>query len=178
MSEMFPEKHANWYAIYTKPMEESRVELNLKSRGIETFAPKFKARRENQFTGKPVFVTTPLFSRYTFAKFNLAASLHKVNFMRGVQNIVSFGGCPLVIDEPVIEMIRSRVNEQGFVRLDEFQPGDKVVIKSGPFKNLAGVFSAALKDNERVSVFLTAVSYQNRVVVARDSVMKADLTAM
>jgi transcription elongation factor/antiterminator RfaH len=178
MSEKSPEERVNWYAIYTKPMEESRVELNLKSRGIETFAPKIKARRDNQFTGKPVYVTTPLFSRYTFAKFNLAASLHKVNFMRGVQYVVRFDGCPVVIDDEVIEIIRSRVNEKGFVRLDDFQPGDKVIIKSGPFKNLTGIFNAALKDNERVSVFLTAVSYQNRVVVEKDLVLKVDVPAM
>lgn len=178
MPEEYQEEQPGWYAIYTKPMEESRVESNLKAWGVETFAPKIKVRRDNEFTGKPVYYTRPLFPRYTFAKFKLGGFLHKITFTRGVQNIVSFGGQPTVIDDRIIELVRSRANEEGFVKLDDFQPGDKVVIKGGPFKNLVGIFDSTLKDHERVSIFLTTVSFQNRVVIERDLVTKASSVAM
>lgn len=172
MPEEYQEEQPGWYAIYTKSMEEGRVEGNLRAWGVETFAPKIKVRRDNEFTGKPVYYTRPLFPRYTFAKFKLSGFLHKITFTRGVQNIVSFGGLPTVIDDEIIDHIKSRVDEEGFVKLDDFQPGDKVVIKGGSFKNLAGIFDSTLKDRERVSIFLTAVSFQNRIVIERDLVAK------
>jgi transcriptional antiterminator RfaH len=177
MPEEYGEEQPGWYAIQTKSMEESRVESNLRAWGVETFAPKIKVRRNNEFTGKPVYYTRPLFPRYTFAKFKLGGYLHKITFTRGVQSIVSFGGVPSMIDDEIIELIRARVNEEGFVKLDDFQPGDKVVIKSGAFKNLVGIFDSALNDNERVSIFLTAVSFQNRVVIERDLLTKVSSVA-
>ncbi|MBA3804366.1 MAG: hypothetical protein H0X14_01445, partial [Acidobacteria bacterium] len=59
-------------------MAESRVESNLRAWRLETFAPKNKARRDNQFTSKPVYVTRPLFPRYIFAKFKLSDLMHNV----------------------------------------------------------------------------------------------------
>lgn len=172
MSEEFLEERPAWYAIYTKPMAESRVESNLRAWGLETFAPKIKVRHDNQFTGKPVYVTRPLFPRYTFARFKLSGLMHKVIFTRGVQNIVSFGGHPAVTDDQIIELIKSQVDEQGYVRMDALRPGDKVVIKGGPFKDLVGVFDSSLKDHERVSILLTTVNFQNRIIVGRDLVTR------
>lgn len=174
MSEEFLEERPAWYVIYTKPMAENRVESNLRAWQLETFAPKIKARRDNQFTGKPVYVTRPLFSRYTFARFKLSGLMHKVIFTKGVQNIVSFGGHPAVIDDQIVELIKSQVDNQGYVRMDALRPGDKVVIKGGPFKDLAGIFDSSLKDHERVSILLTTVSFQNRIVVERELVTRAN----
>jgi transcriptional antiterminator RfaH len=155
-------------------MAESRVESNLRALQLETFAPKIKVRHDNQFTGKPVYVTRPLFPRYTFARFKLSGLMHKVTFTRGVQKIVSFGGRPAVIDDQVIELIKAQVDEQGYVRMNALSPGDKVVIKGGPFKDLVGIFDSSLKDHERVSILLTTVSFQNHIIVRRDLVTRVD----
>lgn len=173
MSVEFLEERPTWYAIYTKPMAESRVESNLRAWRLEAFAPKIRTRHDNQFTGKPVYVTRPLFPRYIFARFQLGGLMHKVTFTRGVQNIVSFGGCPAVIDDQIIELIKSQVDEQGYVTMDALRPGDKVVIKGGPFKDLVGIFDSSLKDHERVSILLATVSFQSRIIVGRDLVAKA-----
>jgi transcriptional antiterminator RfaH len=177
MPEEYGEERPGWYAIHTKPMEEGRVESNLMAWGVETFAPKVRVRRDNEFTGKPVYYTRPMFPRYTFAKFKLSGYLRKITFTRGVQKIVSFGGLPAMIDDEIIELIRERINEEGFVKLDDFRPGDRVVIKGGAFKNLVGIFDSTLKDHERVSILLTAVSFQNRVVIKRDLLAKVSSTA-
>jgi transcriptional antiterminator RfaH len=174
MSEEFFEEGPAWYAVYTKPMAESRVESNLRAWQLETFAPKIKVRRDNEFTGRPVYVTRPLFPRYAFARFKLSGLMHKVIFTRGVQNIVSFGGRPSIIDDQIVEFIKSQVDGQGYVRMDALRPGDRVVIKGGPFKDLVGIFDSSLRDHERVSILLTAVSFQNRIIVERDLVTRAD----
>ena len=169
------EEERRWYVIYTKPMNESRVESNLKARLVETLAPRIKTRRDNPFTGKPVYVSKPLFPRYTFARFSLNESLHRINFTRGVQCVVSFNNRPSVVEEEIIELLQSRVGEDGFVRMnDELRPGDKVIIKDGPLKNIVGVFDSKCKEHERVSILLTAVSFQSSVVIDESRVLKLD----
>jgi transcriptional antiterminator RfaH len=92
--------------------------------------------------------------------------LYKVNFTRGVSCVVSFGGVPAGVGEDIIATIRSRMNDDGFVRLGRtFQPGDEVVIQSGPLRNLVGIFQKELTGSERVQILLTSVAFNARVEV-------------
>jgi transcription antitermination factor NusG len=91
-----------------------------------------------------------------------------------VHHVVSFGGEPTPVEEDVIQIISARIDENGFVKLgDDLKPGDKVVIKAGPLRDFHGVFERELNDNERISVLLTTISYQGRVVVTRDLLERA-----
>lgn len=163
-----------WYAVHTKPRQEDRAESNLRARSIETFAPKWKERRCNQFTGKPSYITRPLFPGYIFARFEASTLLHKICFTRGVHSIVSFSGLPVPIDDRIITLIQTRRGDDGFIEIGEkCHPGDKVVIIDGPLKDFTGVFEQELTESERVAVLLVSISYQARVVVEKDSIRKA-----
>jgi transcription antitermination factor NusG len=165
--------HICWYAIHTHHQQDKRVENNLKAWQVETFAPKIRERRSNQFSGAPIYYVKPLFSRYVFARFNARKLLHKIYFTRGVHSIVSVGSDPIPIDDEDIALLQSRVAEDGFVRLGrDLKQGDKVKITGGTFGNLSGVFERDLKDSERVMILLTAISYQGRLVVDRDLLAK------
>jgi len=86
---------------------------------------------------------------------------------------VSFGGQPCPVDNGIIELIRAREDEEGFIRLEEIlRPGDNVAIQDGPFRGFIGVLDRNYTDNERVSILLVAVNYQNRVVIDRSHAMK------
>ncbi|HYO62474.1 MAG TPA: transcription termination/antitermination NusG family protein [Pyrinomonadaceae bacterium] len=162
-----------WYAIHTKPMQEERAGSNLRAWSVETFTPKIKVRRYNQFTGKISLVTKPLFPRYIFARFSAAALLHKVCFTRGVQSVVGFGAGPDPVSDEIIEVIKQREDKDGLVQLyDDLNRGDKVVISDGPLKDFVGVFDGHAKDRDRVSILLTTVSYQNRILIERGLVRK------
>lgn len=163
-----------WYAVYTKPGEEDRVESNLKVGYIETFTPRMKVRRAAPFTGETAVVIKPLFPRYLFARFRASETLHKVWYTRGVHSVVSIGNRPTPVDDEVIEIIRSRRGEDDLIRVgEEFRAGDRVTINDGPFKNLEGIFDGTAKDRDRVFILLSAVSYQSHVVVERSSVKKS-----
>ena len=82
---------ACWYAVRTKSQEEDRADSNLRSWQVQTFAPKLKERRTSGYDHE--YVSKPLFSRYIFARFDITRQLHDINYTRGVQNVVSFGGC-------------------------------------------------------------------------------------
>ena len=73
-----------WYALQTHSLQEERAAENLNAWGVETFAPKYKERRSNQYTGRAVYFSRSLFPRYMFARFDAGRLLRKVWFTRGV----------------------------------------------------------------------------------------------
>ena len=160
-----------WYAIRTKPKEEERADINLRTWQVQTFAPKLRERSASGYGGR--YVSKPLFSSYIFARFNARKQLHNIKYTRGVQNVVSFGDRPIPIDDEVIDLIKERVDEDGFIRLgEELQYGDKVTIKFGPLKNLVGIFQKRIKETERVKILLDAVSYQSHVLIDREMIAR------
>lgn len=162
-----------WYVIYTHPKQEDRAESNLRAWGVETFNIKVREGRFNQYSGARSYVTKPLFSRYIFARFEASKLLHKVYFTRGVNSVVSFDSRPTPVDDDIINLMRSRMGSDGFVQIGEqLSVGDKVMIKSGPMANLVGVFERELKDTDRVSILLTAINYQGRVVIESELIQK------
>jgi transcriptional antiterminator RfaH len=162
-----------WYVLYTKAKEEDRAEFNLSAWQVETFTPRLIERRYDRLTGKQQNIIKHLFPRYIFARFRADQMLHKVSFTRGVHSVVSFGGAPAVVEDDIIETLRARLGEDGYVRLDdELRPGDKVVIRDGPLKNFVGVFQRRTKDQARISILLTAVSYQSHVLIERGMATK------
>lgn len=161
----------NWFAIHTHPQQEERAEDNLKSLDLETFFPKSSWRR---FTGnrKRTRVLRPLFPRYIFARF-AASLLHKVRFTRGVNDVVSCGGKPSPVDNQIIWTIKSRIGADGTIDMDEqLQPGAKVKIEDGPFRDFVAIFERRLKGSERVVLLLQTIKYEARVVVECEYVRK------
>jgi transcriptional antiterminator RfaH len=162
-----------WYAIHAKPKQEERAAANLIAWNVETFYPRLKESRRNQFTGQPTQLIKPLFPGYIFANFDAATMLHKVWFTRGVHNVVSFGGGPAPVSDDIISLIRSQVGADGFVKLGgELNVGDEVRIKHGALQNFVGVFERRINATNRVMLLLRTVNYQGRVEVDRALVEK------
>jgi len=169
---------ARWYVIYTKTNEEDRAERNLAAWRLETFYPRIRKKQLNEFSGKAIYFSRPLFARYIFARFDAETLLHKVSNSRGVQKVLSIDYAPVPVDDEIVALIQSKVDEDGFVSLDEpFSRGDTVRIKDGSLKGINGIFDRTMKDKSRVLIFLTAINYQARVVIERDLVQLAGRAA-
>src|SRR5260370_13218994 len=97
-----------WYVIRTAPKQEERAIKNLNAWGLRTLLQRLRARRINQFTGKPSYASGPMFPRYAFAWFDASILLRKVWYTRGVHSVVSFGGSPTKVDDSAIELIQSQ----------------------------------------------------------------------
>lgn len=163
----------SWYVVHTRPKQEDRAGSNLLSAGLETLSPKLRVTKYNEFTGNPTRLVKPLFPGYIFACFCFSESYHRVRFTRGVHSVICFNDEPTIVDDEIIELIRSRVDRDGFVKnLDELKAGDEVRISDGRFQNLCGVFEREMPDSDRVSVLLNAVSFQAHVVVDRGLLSK------
>jgi len=171
MSLAISDNQPRWYAVRTKPKEENRADFNLRSFQVPTFAPKLRQVRHAGHGSR--YTVKHLFPPYIFAYFDVISQLHQINYTRGVQKVVSFGGNPVSISDEVINLIKEKVDDDGFVCLDEeLKPGDRVRINSGPLQSLVGVFQRNLSDKERVEILLNAISYQSHLLIDREMVEK------
>jgi transcriptional antiterminator RfaH len=165
----------SWYVIRTGSRQEERAISNLAAWRVETFFPKLRVRRRNNFTGATNYVPGPMFPNYAFARFNARKALHQICYTRGVHSVVHFGGIPGRVDDSIIDLIRRQVGPDGLVRMgDDLKIGDSVKIKGGPLANFVGVFSARMDDRDRVVILLTTVSYQGRIVIEKELLEKDD----
>ncbi|MGO8990668.1 MAG: transcription termination/antitermination protein NusG [bacterium] len=148
-----------WYVIQTKPKKEAEAESYLSSKGIEMLNPLMETfALRNGRMNKEI---KSLFPGYIFGKFDLDQNYPLVRWGRGVKKILGLGGYPTPISEGVVEIIKERADTQGIVRLAHpFQVNDVIRIKTGPLKDLLGIFERWVSDGERVRVLLNLIGYQ------------------
>jgi transcription elongation factor/antiterminator RfaH len=167
-----------WYAVRTNPQQENRADINLRAWEVETLSPKVKEKTRDLRAGAARYVLKPLFPQYIFARFKLRDMLHKVRFTRGVKTIVHFGDTPAPINDEIIDIIVSQMDERGLVNLrEDIRAGDKVIVKDGPLKDFVGVFEREASASDRVRILLTAVGYQSHLTIGRDSIRKIKIAA-
>jgi len=148
-----------WYVIQTKPKKEEEAKSYLSSKGVEVFGPlmeNFLLRN-----GRMSKELKSLFPGYIFGKFDLGQNYPLVRWAKGVKKVLGFGEYPTPISEEVVEIIRERTDTRGVVRLkSQFQANDVIRIKTGPLKDLLGIFERWMPDGERVRILLSLMSYQ------------------
>jgi len=154
----------NWYVIQTKPKKEQEADSYLSTKGVEIFSPLIETfLMRNGRVGKEL---KPLFPGYIFGNFDLEQNYPLVRWARGVKSVLGFGGYPTSISEEVVEIIKGRTDTQGVVRIiHNFKPNDVVRIKTGPMKDLLGIFERWMSDNERVRILLNLIGYQPAVEI-------------
>jgi transcriptional antiterminator RfaH len=154
----------NWYVIQTKPKKEGDAESYLSTKGVEIFDPLIEtfALRNGRMNKE----LKPLFPGYLFGKFDLDKDYPLIRWARGVKKVLGFGEYPTPISEEVIEIIKARTDTQGIVRIrHHFKPNDVIRIKTGPLKDLLGVFERWVSDSERARILLNLIGYQPAVEI-------------
>jgi transcription antitermination factor NusG len=148
-----------WYVIQTKPKKEDEAKSYLSTKGVEVFSPlmeNFLLRN-----GRMSKELKSLFPGYIFGKFDLEQNYPLVRWAKGVKKVLGFGEYPTPISEEVVEIIRERTDTKGVVRLkSQFQANDVIRIKTGPLKDLLGIFERWMPDGERVRILLSLIGYQ------------------
>jgi transcription antitermination factor NusG len=121
---------------------------------LEVFLP--QVRQEKSVCGVRRMLIRPLFTGYLFAHFCPAQIMGVVRYARGVLRIVGTERFPIPLEEAVIDSLRDRVGEDGYVRLEveRFGVGEKVIIKDGPFAGWAGRIAREQDEGRRVLILL------------------------
>lgn len=159
-----------WYAIHTKPHKERQVEGYFFERGLEVYfpttpAPKRRGRGD----------TRAFFPCYLFVKADLqAVGLWALHYAPGVNRVVKIGDNPIPVDERIIEAIRTRLAQADVVdtRGEILEPGDHVVITTGPFADLDAVFDRRLSPQGRVVVLIQILHRLAPVELDSDTLRK------
>jgi transcriptional antiterminator RfaH len=154
-----------WYVVQTKPKQEARAELNLRSWNVEILAPKILEWQHSPNGGRQRR-PAPLFPGYLLARFDAKALVTKIRLTRGIRRVVGFGQYATPLEDGVVSLIQSRIGDDGFVHPPRPKVGDLVQIADGPFRSLVGIFERELPARDRVVILLNAVGCP-RVQVAR-----------
>jgi len=144
--------------------------MNLLNGGIEVLAPRLKLRKFKD--GKFVEVIEPMFPGYIFVRFHPVDEFRMVKYARGVKTIVHFGGQIVPLQDNMIELIRTRLeNGVASIQKSKISKGEKILIKDGPFKGFSGIFESELDGKERVAILLEGVNYCAKMEIDRDLVV-------
>ncbi len=144
-----------WFAVATQARAEAKAKFNLERQGFDVYLPQYQKTRRH--ARRVDVVAMPLFPRYLFVGMDTdAAPWRAVNSTFGVSQLVANGNEPARVPDYIIDSIRCREDDNGWVSMDKyvpFQKGDKVQIKSGPLTDQVGLFDC-VDDNERIFILL------------------------
>jgi transcription antitermination factor NusG len=126
-----------WYAIYTRPRWEKKVNNLLVDKGIESYCPLNKVRRK--WSDRIKTIEEPLFKSYVFVKIEEDARTN-VRMTDGVINFVYWNGKPAIVKEKEIQTIKRFLDEYENVELVkiELKPEQRVRIMAGPLMDQEG----------------------------------------
>jgi transcription antitermination factor NusG len=126
-----------WFAIYTRPRWEKKVNQLLLQKGIEVYCPLNKVRRK--WSDRIKTVEEPLFKSYVFVKV-ADEERTKVRMTEGVVNFVYWDGKPAIIKEKEIQTIKRFLDEYENVEVVkmELNEGDRVQVIAGPMMDQEG----------------------------------------
>jgi transcriptional antiterminator RfaH len=166
-------KERQWYAIYSKPRQESCALENLKRQEYEAYLPLIKHKKRSR--GKWVDAIEPLFPRYLFIHLALFQdSFYSIRSTRGVSKIVQFGNDPVQVPNAFInDLIGSQSPGQEYIDPARplFSKGEELTIIGGAFKGISGIVHNT-SGPERVIMLLNLLGRQNKVVVKVNDVMR------
>jgi transcription antitermination factor NusG len=155
-----------WNVVYTKPRAEKKVHQRFLDNGFESYCPTQIV--EKQWTDRLKKVELPLFTSYVFVKTTIE-KIAEVRYINGVVNFVYWLGKPAQISEKTFEELKFFLesNSKSTINIAAIQENDKIVIKTGAFKDNIGVVKKVLKSKtilliENLGIQIT-VSTKNKI---------------
>jgi transcription antitermination factor NusG len=135
-----------WYALYTKPRWEKKIHKLLQQKGIESYCPLNKVRR--QWTDRIKVIEEPLFKSYIFVKVEESMKT-EVRYVDGVLNYVYWNGKPAVVKDEEIVEIKKFMSEYEDVEVHgiDVKPADEVIINAGVMMGASGRILRVMGNN-------------------------------
>jgi transcriptional antiterminator RfaH len=162
-----------WYVVQTHPRAENKAALHLARQGFVAYMPRYLKRRRH--ARKVDTVAAPLFPRYLFVAVDMASQRWRsIQSTIGVARLVSHGDEPTAMTDTVIDELKRRESEAGFIQLlaRSFKPGEPIRVCDGVFSACLGLYEC-MADAERVAVLLDLLGRKVRVVMDTDLVTAA-----
>ncbi len=126
------EINTNWYALYTKPRAEKKVSAALIQKGVVSFCPLYKDKR--QWSDRIKAVELPLFKSYVFVKTH-EIKLQEIKQVAGVVNFAQYLKKPALIKDSEIETTRMLIAKR-----DSYVAENKILQLNQLIKITSGLF--------------------------------------
>jgi transcription termination/antitermination protein NusG len=145
-----PTDNSSWFAVQTRPRHEKKVSLGLKEKGIHTFLPLHREKR--QWSDRQQWIELPLFSHYVFVQIPVTAE-SRVSVLRtsGVVRFAGVPGCGTPVPDEQIESLQAIVDQRIPLAPHEFiKVGERVRIRGGALNGIEGILAAIKNDRSLV----------------------------
>jgi len=154
-----------WIVAQTKVRQEKKAENNLKNQGFNCYLPVIITKKY----AKNIWVKTQevLFSRYIFIKFaDYQHNISKINNTFGISKLLVNHETltPYTIKDNYIDQIKSKINTNNPIEINNLKKGDKIKITKGALSNLTGIFLEKC-GNLRSKLFLSFLNQKCSIVV-------------
>jgi transcription antitermination factor NusG len=140
------EEEKKWYALYTKPRWEKKIDAGLIKKNIESWCPLQKIER--QWTDRKKIIEEPLFKSYIFVHIDMNEKV-KVLQTDGILNFVHFLGKPAVIKEEEINLIKHYLLEKdvkiSLISKEGYAASTKIRVNHGVFMGKEGTVLRNMK---------------------------------
>jgi len=143
-------ENSSWFAVQTRPRHEKKVNLGLKEKGIHSFLPMRRERR--QWSDRQQWIESPLFSEYLFVKIPLTAE-SRVSVLRtsGVLRFAGMPRCGTPVPDEQIENLQAITDGRVPLAQHEFiEVGERVRIRGGALNGIEGILAAIKNDRSLV----------------------------
>jgi transcription antitermination factor NusG len=166
-----PVGNENWYAVYTKPRWEKKVNELLLKAGVEAYCPLNKVRKK--WSDRIKWVEEPLFKSYVFVKI-AEEEQTAVRMVNGIVNFVYWLGRPAIIPEKEIRIIRKFLNEYTEVRAEplDLRIDTKIKINRGVLMDKEAKVVEVM--NKKVRVVIESIGYALFAVIDKSNLSLLD----
>jgi transcription antitermination factor NusG len=138
-ADMTTEVIKKWYALYTKPKWEKKIDSVLLRKGVESWCP--LQRIERQWSDRKKIIEEPLFKSYVFVHID-DTERTKVLMTDGVLNFVHYLKKPAVIRDEEIDLIKKYLSEKeaslSIHALEGFNENERIKVNHGIFMDKEG----------------------------------------
>jgi transcription antitermination factor NusG len=156
-----------WFAIYTKPRWEKKVNQLLTDKGVECYCPLNKVKRK--WSDRTKIIEEPLFKSYVFVKVT-EEERTKVRLTNGVVNFVYWNGKPAIVREKEIQIIKLFLDEHENVQVRpmDLTVQQRVLIISGTFMDRTAMVLDVRKKEVKVS--LDSLGYELVALIDKNKI--------
>jgi transcription antitermination factor NusG len=166
-----PATTKDWFAVFTTPRHEKRVEEHFRVREIESFLPLCRMRREWK-DGSKGTVQIPLFPNYIFVRIERNERVPVLE-VPGVLSIVGGGRESMSIPESYIYRLQEGLRQGKIEPHSDLTAGMRVRIRSGVMAGMEGILLRKRNDF-RVVLTLEMIMKSVKVEVELDEIEPAD----
>ena len=151
------DQNYRWYPVYTHSRAEKKAHDELIRKGITSYLPLRKTLK--QWSDRKKIIEEPLIKSYLFVYISIK-EYAEVLMTNGIARFLYFSGKIASMPDQQIEQLKLLLATDDELQVFDFEikPGQKVLIKAGPFKDMVAEM-VSIHNKQRIILRLENIGY-------------------